>query len=115
MSDEIEWKLGEMDDKFKTELKDLQEKVRFLEKDNNSLRRKLEDHDDELRSNRRKMAPPPRLRYHLTVCQRSLCVALVVSSVFLLSQVQEDEMKPWGDKVFWVASGCAGGSELLVV
>lgn len=32
MADEIEWKLGELDAKMKTELKDVQEKVRFLEK-----------------------------------------------------------------------------------
>jgi len=34
----------------------LAEKIAFLEKDASSLRRKLEDHDDELRTTRRKMA-----------------------------------------------------------
>lgn len=56
MTEEIEWKVGEMDAKYKKEFADIIEKLKYLEKDNNSLRRKLEDHDDELRNTRRKMA-----------------------------------------------------------
>mmetsp|Transcript_2983 Transcript_2983/g.6855 ORF Transcript_2983/g.6855 Transcript_2983/m.6855 type:complete len:153 (+) Transcript_2983:180-638(+) len=56
MGDEVEWKLGELDSRVKNEMREVMEKLKFLEKDNNSLRRKIEDHDDELRNTRRKMA-----------------------------------------------------------
>ncbi|CAD7948078.1 unnamed protein product [Amoebophrya sp. A25] len=56
MSGDIEFKLNELDTRYKNDMREMTEKVKFLEKDNNSLRRKLEDHDDELRSTRRKMA-----------------------------------------------------------
>lgn len=56
MGEEIDWKLGELDAKIKSDMQVMSEKLKFLEKDNSSLRRKLEDHDDEMRNMRRKMA-----------------------------------------------------------
>ena len=56
MAEELEWKIGELDAKVKGNDKDYQDKMKFLERDCNSLRRKIEEHDDEMRNMRRKMA-----------------------------------------------------------
>lgn len=52
----MEQRLLDIERQYSKQIDALQEKVKFLEKDASSMRRKIEEHDDEFRANRRKMA-----------------------------------------------------------